>query len=57
MHDEKLRNLYSSPNVTRIIISVRLRMEHVAHIGCEMYSTYEGKKLEDVRLEFFFYSR
>jgi hypothetical protein len=33
LHNEKLHNLYTSPNVTRVIISVRMKwVRHIAHM-------------------------
>jgi hypothetical protein len=34
LHKEKVYNLYSSPNIVRVIISRRMRWaRHVAHMG------------------------
>jgi len=46
LHNEELNNLYSSPNVVRVIKSRRMRWaEHVAHMGEErgVYRVLVGK--------------
>jgi len=46
MHNEELYNLYSSPNIVRVINSRRMRWAgHVAHIGEErvVYGVLVGK--------------
>jgi hypothetical protein len=41
LHDEELQNLYSSPNIIRMIISRRMRWAgHVAHFG-EIVNAYK----------------
>jgi len=46
LHNEELKDLYSSPNTVRVIISRRMRWAgHVAHMGEErgVYSFLVGK--------------
>jgi hypothetical protein len=51
LHNEKLHNLYSSPNITRMIKSRKMRwVGHVAHMGEKrnayriLVETPEGKR-------------
>jgi hypothetical protein len=50
LHNEELHNLYASPNVIRVIRSMRILVGRVAHMG-EMRSVYVilVGKLEDKR--------
>jgi hypothetical protein len=53
LHNEELQNLYTSPNIIRVIKLKRMRwVGHVAHMG-EMRGTYsilvgkhEGKRMD-----------
>ena len=53
LHNEKLHNLYRSPNIIRVIISRRLRwVEHIARIeeGRSAFNILTGKSTGKRRL-------
>jgi hypothetical protein len=47
LHNNELHNLYSSPNIVRMIKSRRMRWAgHVAHMGCLQGFGWEARRQE-----------